>query len=82
MAFAGNQDIGQEPVCLAPGGEDLVRRGVAQDRLDRTQQSFPDMRIMFRQDLQSDMLLRNPLDRGGKRTQIVDIARISQDRAC
>lgn len=38
------------------------------------------MRVMFGQDGIADMFLRDPLDGRGKRAQVVDMARISQNR--
>src|SRR3546814_16684390 len=44
------------------------------------EQRFANMRIMFGQDLEPDMLLDDPLYCGGQRRQIVDVTGISENR--
>ena len=53
---------------------------VAQHCLDGAQQRICHMGVMLRQDLKADMFLRDPLDGGRQRTEIVDIARVGEDR--
>src|SRR3546814_10709167 len=63
MIFACNQNVGEEPVSLPPCGQDFVSRRIAKHRLDRAQKRFAHIRIMLRQDLQTDMLLGNAFHR-------------------
>src|SRR3546814_14514077 len=73
-------DVGEEPVSLAPGRKNFIGSGVAEHGLDRAEQRFANMRIMFGQDLEPDMLLDDPLYCGGQRRQIVDVTGISENR--
>src|SRR3546814_12649456 len=62
-------DVGEEPVSLAPGRKNFIGSGVAEHGLDRAEQRFANMRIMFGQDLEPDMLLDDPLYCGGQRSE-------------
>src|SRR3546814_5191574 len=73
-------DVGEEPVSLAPGRKNFIGSGVAEHGLDRAEQRFANMRIMFGQDLEPDMLLDDPLYCGGQSRQIVDVTGISENR--
>src|SRR3546814_13114117 len=73
MIFACNQNVGEEPVSLPPCGQDFVSRRIAKHRLDRAQKRFAHIRIMLRQDLQTDMLLGNAFHRRRQSREIVDI---------
>src|SRR3546814_9498302 len=70
-SLACDQDVGEEPVSLAPGRKNFIGSGVAEHGLDRAEQRFANMRIMFGQDLEPDMLLDDPLYCGGQSRQIV-----------
>src|SRR3546814_18292262 len=72
--FAGDQDIGEKPISLAPGGENLFRRGIAEDGLDRAQQGLHEIGIMLGQAMQTDMLLRDPLHSGRARRATSDFS--------
>jgi hypothetical protein len=78
--FAIDQDVGQEPVGLAPGGQDLVGRGVAQHVLDRAQQGRGHERIVLGQDVIADMLLGDALDHRQHDAQVVDVLGVGQHR--
>ena len=51
--------MGQEPIGFTPGSEDLFGGDIAEHGLDSAEQRFANMGIMFGEDLQADMLLRN-----------------------
>ncbi|MNS50863.1 hypothetical protein D3C72_835220 [compost metagenome] len=79
--FAGDQDVGQEPVGLAPGRHDLFGRRIPQDVGDGAQQGVSDMGIVLGQDLQADVLLGDALDCCGQGAEVIDVVGIGQDGA-
>jgi hypothetical protein len=79
LLFAADQNIGEEPVGLTPGGQDFIGRRLAQDILDGAQKRLGDGGIVLGQDLEPDMLLRDPLDRRPQYIEPVDILRIGQN---
>ena len=79
LLLAADQDIGEEPVGLAPSRQDLIGRRIAQDILDGAQQRLRDGGIVLRQDLKPDMLLGDPLDRRAENVEPFDVLRIGQD---
>src|SRR3546814_12061452 len=72
-------DVGEEPVSLAPGRKNFIGSGVAEHGLDRAEQRFANMRIMFGQDLEPDMLLVDSIYCGGQSRKIVDVTGISEN---
>src|SRR3546814_12470869 len=74
------RSVREEPIGFTPCGKHLFGRCLAEDILDRPEQGFSDIRIMLREDLEADVLLRDPLDRGCKRCELVDVLGIGQDR--
>ena len=80
LRLAGDEDIGQEPVGLGPGGGHLLGDGFAQDVLHRDQKVLADDRIMLRTDAQRAVLLRDQLDRRPEGAQVVDVRGIGADR--
>ena len=81
LGLAAREDLGEEPVRLGPGGDDLVGRGVAEHVLDRDEQVLADDRVVLGLNPERAVLLSDELDRGTKRGGIVDMGGISANGA-
>ncbi|MNL32684.1 hypothetical protein D3C87_1545500 [compost metagenome] len=79
--LARDQDVGQEPVGLAPGVQDFLGRRLAQDMGDGAEQGVGYVGIVFRQDLQADVLLGDAFDGCGQGAKIIDVVGVGQDGA-
>jgi hypothetical protein len=77
--FPPDEKLCQEPVGLAPGGDDVVGGSVPQDVPDCAQQGVGDEGIVLRQDVQRDMLLDDAFDGAAEGSEMVDVAGIGQD---
>ena len=80
LRLPADQDIGQGPIGLAPGGDDLGRCRRPEHVADGAQQGFGHMRVVLRQDHQAGVLLGDPLNRAGQDAEVVDVLRIGQHR--
>mmetsp|Transcript_6419 Transcript_6419/g.19423 ORF Transcript_6419/g.19423 Transcript_6419/m.19423 type:complete len:204 (-) Transcript_6419:198-809(-) len=73
VALAVDEDVRQKAVCLAPGRKDVVRGRVAENLLHRAQQHFAHNGIQVRADVETHMLLRDPLDCRQQHSKVVDV---------
>ena len=79
LFLQADQDVGQLTVGRAPGRQHLVGGDLgAQDFADRAQQAIADHRIVFRKNLQRDVLADDGADQIPELVQPVDMACVHQ----
>ena len=79
LLLAADEDVGQHAIRLAPCLQHLVGDRTSAQFFERGQEMATYNVILFRLDQESGMFVRNPLDRTGERSQIVDILCIRGD---
>ncbi len=79
LPLAADEDVGQHAICLAPCLQHLVSDRTSAQFFERGQEMTTYNVILFWLDQESGMLVGNPLDRAGQRSQIVDIFGVGSD---